>query len=124
MNVGEDEEIYPLWLAVLCQNCEAVQLLLRHPDISIHQKSWDCGNTGAWYSTPKQLAYHRNMDWALGLITLAENWKTLELLLISKDDENSSLYELFSVEPALSAMIGLKFVKIGYFDKVKEKGKD
>jgi len=55
--VGEDEEVAPLWLAVRSGNVESVEEMLKHGEVDVGIKSWDCGATMIdTYTTPLQLA--------------------------------------------------------------------
>jgi hypothetical protein len=110
---GDDQPIYPLWLAVFSGNLEGAKLLLRHPSIDVTARSWNCGvHSDGYDSTPKELAkaLHSKQDFVL-IFSLFECWHQLKVLLLAKEDEESTLTTLFSVEPALITKICILVVE-------------
>ncbi len=68
------------------------------------------GGLSGYCSTAKELARVRQLD-CLRLLALAEGWDIVATFLAARGDSESSLSELFSVEPELAIQIGLTVVE-------------
>lgn len=115
---GEDEPVYPLWLAVYSGNTKAVRLLLRHKDIDTSLESWNCGSGAkGYYSTPKELAWCLTRVDLAHLFTLQQHWHKVRELLVATEDCGSTLQPLFFTEPHLALLVAYMFVSSITFEE-------